>query len=72
MNKDITAQSPRSKAVQDALDGKIRGFRGLLPFLGPAFIAAIAYIDPGNFATNISAGSSSLCRLNIGQAFRLR
>ncbi len=42
---------------QDALDGKIRGFRGLLPFLGPAFIAAIAYIDPGNFATNISAGS---------------
>ncbi|MBD5075061.1 divalent metal cation transporter, partial [Xanthomonas citri pv. citri] len=44
MNKDITAQSPRSKAVQDALDGKIRGFRGLLPFLGPAFIAAIAYI----------------------------
>lgn len=57
MNKDITAQSPCSKAVQDALDGKIRGFRGLLPFLGPAFIAAIAYIDPGNFATNISAGS---------------
>nr|MDH3082968.1 Nramp family divalent metal transporter [Bacillus subtilis] len=57
MNKDITAQSPRSKAVQDALDGKIRGFRGSLPFLGPAFIATIAYIDPGNFATNISAGS---------------
>ena len=29
----------------------------LLPFLGPAFIAAIAYIDPGNFATNIAGGS---------------
>src|SRR6478672_464336 len=29
----------------------------LLPFLGPAFIAAVAYIDPGNFATNIAAGS---------------
>jgi manganese transport protein len=29
----------------------------ILPFLGPAFIAAVAYIDPGNFATNISAGS---------------
>ncbi|MCY8809975.1 Nramp family divalent metal transporter [Bacillus atrophaeus] len=57
MDKDISAQSPRTKAVQDALDGKIKGFRGLLPFLGPAFIAAIAYIDPGNFATNISAGS---------------
>ncbi|MEG0384967.1 MAG: Nramp family divalent metal transporter [Solibacillus sp.] len=26
-------------------------------FLGPAFIAGVAYIDPGNFATNISAGS---------------
>ncbi|MGZ4425277.1 MAG: Nramp family divalent metal transporter [Gaiellaceae bacterium] len=29
----------------------------LLPFLGPAFIACVAYIDPGNFATNIAAGS---------------
>ncbi len=27
------------------------------PFLGPAFIACVAYIDPGNFATNIAAGS---------------
>ena len=31
--------------------------RRLLPFLGPAFIASIAYIDPGNFATNIAGGS---------------
>ena len=29
----------------------------LLPFLGPAFIACVAYVDPGNFATNIAAGS---------------
>src|SRR5580765_2263825 len=29
----------------------------ILPFLGPAFIACIAYIDPGNFATNIAAGA---------------
>src|SRR5947207_10655982 len=29
----------------------------LLPFLGPAFIACIAYIDPGNFATNIAGGA---------------
>src|SRR6266508_2742236 len=29
----------------------------LLPFLGPAFIACIAYMDPGNFATNIAGGS---------------
>ncbi len=33
-----------------------RSFR-VLPFLGPAFIACVAYIDPGNFATNIAAGS---------------
>jgi manganese transport protein len=29
----------------------------ILPFLGPAFIASVAYMDPGNFATNISAGA---------------
>lgn len=46
-----------SAAAERALEGKVKGFRRLLPFLGPAFIAAIAYIDPGNFATNIAAGS---------------
>jgi manganese transport protein len=34
-----------------------RGLRGVLPLLGPAFVAAIAYVDPGNFATNISGGA---------------
>ncbi len=47
-------------AARAILDGESR--RGpiarLLPFLGPAFIASIAYVDPGNFATNIAAGSS--------------
>lgn len=32
-------------------------FKVLLKFLGPAFIVSVAYIDPGNFATNISGGS---------------
>lgn len=32
-------------------------FKHLLEFLGPAFIVSVAYIDPGNFATNISGGS---------------
>lgn len=32
-------------------------FRTLMKFLGPAFIVSVAYIDPGNFATNISGGS---------------
>src|SRR4029453_18192897 len=33
------------------------GLRGVLPFLGPAFVAAIAYVDPGNFATNVAGGA---------------
>jgi len=37
--------------------GKRRDFRQVLPFLGPAFIASIAYVDPGNFATNIQGGA---------------
>jgi manganese transport protein len=32
-------------------------FARLLPFLGPAFIASVAYVDPGNFATNIQGGA---------------
>jgi manganese transport protein len=31
--------------------------RGMLPLFGPAFVAAVAYVDPGNFATNISGGA---------------
>jgi manganese transport protein len=31
--------------------------RAALPFIGPAFVAAIAYVDPGNFATNIAGGA---------------
>ena len=48
-----------SEAAVDRGERILRGtssFR-LLPFLGPAFIAAVAYIDPGNFATNIAGGS---------------
>jgi len=33
------------------------GLARLLPFLGPAFIASVAYVDPGNFATNIQGGA---------------
>ena len=44
-----------------ALEGSGGGFRArirrILPFLGPAVIASIAYVDPGNFATNIQAGA---------------
>src|SRR5215467_1783121 len=45
-------------AARAALDGRTRGIKAILPFLGPAFIACVAYIDPGNFATNIQGGSA--------------
>lgn len=42
-----------------ATEARIRGSRKIkLALMGPAFIAAIGYIDPGNFATNIQAGAS--------------
>ena len=34
-----------------------RSLSRLWPFLGPAFIASVAYVDPGNFATNIQGGA---------------
>lgn len=52
---DVTTVS----AAHDVLSGgsSRRGVARLLPFMGPAFIASIAYMDPGNFATNIGAGA---------------
>jgi len=44
-------------AGSEALAGRQRGLRSLLPFAGPAVIASVAYMDPGNFATNIQAGA---------------
>jgi manganese transport protein len=44
-------------AAERALSGERRGVRAVLPFLGPAFIAAVAYVDPGNFATDMAGGS---------------
>ena len=44
-------------AGREIIVGQRRGIRALLPFAGPAIIASIAYMDPGNFATNIEAGS---------------
>ena len=44
-------------AGREVMAGRRRGLRALLPFAGPAVIASIAYMDPGNFATNIQAGA---------------
>jgi manganese transport protein len=46
-------------AAAQVLGGTSHGswYRRLAPFLGPAFIASVAYVDPGNFATNIQGGA---------------
>jgi manganese transport protein len=52
----LPRSAPRTVTVERL---RSRGrLRGTLPMLGPAFVAAIAYVDPGNFATNFSAGSA--------------
>ena len=44
-------------AGREVFLGRRRGPLAVLPFAGPAVIASIAYMDPGNFATNIQAGA---------------
>jgi manganese transport protein len=53
----LPGESATARAAHESLKGDRRGLRRLWPFLGPAFIAAVAYVDPGNFATNISGGA---------------
>ena len=55
---DEEVQVSRSvHAGEQAIRGHRSGLRAVLPFIGPAFIACVAYIDPGNFATNIAGGA---------------
>jgi manganese transport protein len=61
LRKERTAAaslSARTVATGRAvLAGERRGLRASLAFAGPAVVASIAYMDPGNFATNIQAGA---------------
>ncbi|HXO17499.1 MAG TPA: Nramp family divalent metal transporter [Candidatus Dormibacteraeota bacterium] len=60
----VGTSSPRVvAAARDVLEGNRRGLRALLPFAGPAFVASVAYVDPGNFATNIQGGAEFGYRL---------
>jgi manganese transport protein len=45
------------QSAEASLAGKRRGIKATWPFLGPAFIACVAYVDPGNFATNMAGGA---------------
>jgi manganese transport protein len=53
----LPGEAAVARAARHSLEGRRRGVRRVWPFLGPAFVAAVAYIDPGNFATNISGGA---------------
>lgn len=53
----LPGETVTARAAHASLEGERKGLRALLPFLGPAFIASVAYVDPSNFATNISAGA---------------
>lgn len=56
--------SDRTKTgISAVLRGDARGWRSRLLFAGPAIIASIAYMDPGNYATNIQAGAGYGYRL---------
>jgi manganese transport protein len=59
MHDPVTSPQSTEHHAVAVLEGRSqRGFIGrLLPFMGPAFIASIAYMDPGNFATNIQGGA---------------
>ncbi len=56
--EQFSEESGTRAAARAVLDGRKKGLLAILPFLGPAFIASVAYIDPGNFATNIAGGSA--------------
>ena len=57
--KPVSSNDRINNAARVVLRGKSKRskFANLLPFLGPAFIASVAYVDPGNFATNIAGGA---------------
>jgi manganese transport protein len=48
----------RAPGLQRTARAKKLGRQPLLAFLGPSFVVAVAYVDPGNLATNVTAGTT--------------
>ena len=57
MQKQTSLSQRAVSSARALLGGQHRGMRAYLAFVGPAMVASIAYMDPGNFATNIQAGA---------------
>ena len=53
----VTLTDRTTLGIRDVLVGRRRGVQSALLLAGPAVITSIAYMDPGNFATNIQAGA---------------
>ena len=54
----MTTLSERTRfTLSETLAGRSRGLRSTLALAGPALVASVAYIDPGNYVTNIQAGA---------------
>ena len=58
-DRSLTSDALTIAMANEVLSGESKKgwLARMLPFLGPAFIASVAYVDPGNFATNIQAGA---------------
>ena len=54
----MTTLSERTRfTLSETLAGRSRGLRSTLALAGPALVASVAYVDPGNYVTNIQAGA---------------
>jgi manganese transport protein len=58
-DRSLTSDALTIAMANEVLSGESKKgwLARMLPFFGPAFIASVAYVDPGNFATNIQAGA---------------
>ena len=59
----MTSSERTKQSMTDVLSGERRSLFSRFLFVGPAVIASIAYMDPGNYATNIQAGAGYGYRL---------
>jgi manganese transport protein len=57
IDRPASLSARTAAAASELLAGRRAGLRAYLAFVGPAVVASIAYMDPGNFATNIQAGA---------------
>ena len=66
LSKADAALLPTQLGGRPVTPGTAHSGRRLWPLLGPAFVAAVAYVDPGNFATNFSGGAAYGYTLPVG------